>query len=69
MKGTTIDFKRDLRALLEKYEVSIGAVMSDSSDTHGINDERISICDTFHGKEIERLTEYSFHLSAYDLKE
>lgn len=37
------DFKRELRALLEKYGASIGVGYADCSDTHGMYDEHMTV--------------------------
>lgn len=37
------EFLKELKALLEKYDVSIGFSIGEGSDTHGLYDERITI--------------------------
>lgn len=37
------DFKRELRALLEKYGASIGVGYGDCSDTYGMYDEHMTV--------------------------
>lgn len=37
------EFLSELRALLEKYDASIGFSVSSCSDTHGLSDERMVI--------------------------
>lgn len=41
-----IEFRRELKALLEKYNVSIDFSCSDCSDTHGIYDAKMVACFT-----------------------
>lgn len=61
-----IEFRKELKSLLEKYRVSINFCADDCSDWHGITDGHMAICDEFHGNEIERLTNNT-ELSASDL--
>lgn len=46
------EFRRELIALLEKYNASIGFMADDCSDFHGITGERIVVADSFHQRDI-----------------
>ena len=37
------DFKKDLQALLKKYDASISFNVGDGSDTHGLYNERMEV--------------------------
>ncbi len=37
------EFLRELKALMEKYDVSIGFSVGECSDTHGLYDEKLVI--------------------------
>lgn len=63
---TVDEFKRELKALLDKYEACIGFSVGDSSDCHGLNDERIVITDKLD-RELVAVDGYC--LQARDLKD
>lgn len=69
MERNIAEFKKELKELLEKYNVSLCVYADVCSDWHGISGERISVCDHKTGKEIEALTEYSLDLCVGDLME
>lgn len=60
------DFKRELRALLEKYGASIGAGYGDCSDTHGMYDEHMKV--DFDDRTSVRVCD-GWDIEASDLKE
>ena len=66
MSADLTEFKKELKALLEKYEMSLGVTASDCSDWYGINEERFSVF-AKNGEELERLANYSTYLDASDL--
>ncbi len=45
MSNVKQEFLKELKALMEKHNVSIEAGVGYGSDTHGIYDEYIDICD------------------------
>ena len=57
---------RDLKLLLEKYNVSIGFDFGEGSDTHGMYDERIVISSDETDKNVFEVNGY--FLSASDLE-
>ncbi|SNR87208.1 hypothetical protein [Hymenobacter mucosus] len=63
--ATKKQLRADLKALLAKYQVSICFTCSDSSDTHGLRDDRITIQDAA-GKII--IDTDGWHLGASGLK-
>ncbi len=42
-KNKVKEFKKELKALLKKYNATIGFSVGDGSDTHGLYDERIEV--------------------------
>lgn len=64
MSDTFKQFKKELKELLEKHNVSISADCADCSDLHGVYQEHISI---YNGKEEETLCE-GWDLEADDIE-
>ena len=60
----TVAFKAELKALLKKYNAEIGFSLSDCSDTHGINGEKI-VVSIDNGKDIDLVAGWG--LGHYDL--
>jgi len=63
--ATKKQMKADLKALLAQYNVSICFTCSDSSDTHGLSQDRIIIQDNLTNKILH--DGHSWQLSASDL--
>lgn len=60
------NLKRELKELLEKYNVSIQFGFNDSTDTHGIHGERIEIVENGTNKVV--LSNRGFDMTVHDIK-
>ena len=60
------NFIKELKALLRKYDVNIQFVCDPCSDTYGIYDGGIAVCENKTGKTVVRSNNWS--LDASDLK-
>ena len=67
--STPAAFKKELKALLAKYDAYIGFSCDEGSDTHGISGSRIVVgFDTFHCRaKDEIILAHEYHVSKEDL--
>jgi len=66
------EFRAELKALLEKYRVSINFSVSDCSDTYGLSGEKMVISHRPHTKsfrEVDIIEINGWCISPYELKD
>jgi len=63
------EFLKELKALLQKYNVTISAGVGEGSDTHGISEEHVEIYSNFNYKTVFKVEGWSLTHEDIDTKQ